>query len=43
MTGIDKARAISFLGVRKLEVRTEINLVDFKLFEKKNHIFEFRW
>ena len=42
-TGIvDKARVISFLGVttayvRKLTVRTEFNLVDFKLFEKKSH------
>ena len=41
-TGIDKARAISFLGVRKLRFRTEFNLVDLELFEK-NHIFGFPW
>ena len=40
---IDKARAISFLGVRKLGVRTEFNFVDFELFEKKNPIFGFPW
>ena len=38
-TGIDKARAISFLGVRKLGVRTEFNFVDFELFEKKKSHF----
>ena len=41
-TDIDKARVISFLGVRKLGVRTKFNFVDFELFEK-NHIFGFPW
>ena len=41
-TGIDKARAISFLGVWKLGVQTEFNFVNFELFEE-NNIFGFPW
>ena len=37
MTDIDEARAISFLGIRKLGVRTEFNFVNFELFEKISH------
>ena len=36
---VDKARAISFLGVRKVGVRTEFNFVDFQLFEKNSHFW----
>ena len=38
-TDIDKARAISFLGIRKLGVRTEFNFVNFELFEKFSHFW----
>ena len=31
----DEARAIFVLGIRKLDVRTEFNFVNFELFEKK--------
>ena len=40
-TDIDEARAISFLGVRELGVRTKFNLVIFELFLKKIQIFGF--
>ena len=42
-TDIDEARAILFLGIQKLGVRTEFNFVNFELFLKKNHIFGFPW
>ena len=39
MTDIDEARAIFFLGIRKLGVRTEFNFVNFELFEKISHFW----
>ena len=38
-TDIDEAKAIFFLGIQKLGVRTEFNFVNFELFEK----FSYFW
>ena len=38
---MDKVRAISFLGIRKLRVWTKFNFVNFELFSKKIPIFVF--